>query len=109
MAYTLVSSVFAYYFMAILPRKNKALKDLQSPIDRNFTANKNYTRFNQRNLPLKMGGVGVLASTTYWIKQLLNYYALKEHLRPQALKIPIHVLEKWVLNMRYIFNSTEVE
>ena len=88
--------------------------NLQKTINKNFIGNKNYTRAKQKYLTFNMGGMGiphietkVLAATSFWIKQLINYSRLKEHLRPLALTVPINTMKHWNLDIEDLLNATE--
>ena len=104
---TLISSIFNYYLMAILPKPNKQVCELQKVVDKAFMSNTHCTKGKQRYLPTKLGGLGlphipsrILAYTAYWIKQLINYSKMERHLRPLALNNPIQMMRKWSITVK---------
>ena len=112
-ANTMVNSMFSYYLMAILPTKQEKLGELQKTIDKTFTVGQSYTKGDQRYLPVKLGGLGIphintktLASTSFWIKQLISFDHVRPHLRPPALFLPVQILQHWDITIRDLFNAT---
>ena len=113
-ANTMISSIFSYYLMAILPKRNEEMNKLQKTVDKAFMGNRSITKGNQRYLPLKNAGLGIpniehktTAMTSYWIKMLLKYQDKESHIYPQALIIPNAIMDRWNLETTDLFNSTD--